>query len=309
MTSTVTSEVGPIVIARDQPGFVQTPEVERVVQRALLYLRADLPVHFQGPAGTGKTTLAMYVAGQLDRPVVLIHGDEEFSTSDLIGGETGYRVKKTVDNFIHSVLKTEEDVRRQWVDNRITVACRHGFTLLYDEFTRSRAEANNVLLAVLAERVLDLPAERGGEEGHLPVHPDFRAIFTSNPREYAGVHRAQDALRNRMVTIGLGHYDRETEIAITQAKSGIPHAEAEKIVDIVRDCRHMGEQGLAPTVRAAIVIAKVLRKAEAYPSSGDECFRETCLDVLGPDIATGHGTGNGREAREVVLELITKHCS
>ncbi|MFQ5874363.1 MAG: gas vesicle protein GvpN, partial [Dehalococcoidia bacterium] len=208
-----TAEVSPIQIAKDQPGFVQTPGVKGVVDRALLYLRAGLPVHFRGPAGTGKTTLAMYVAGQIGRPVILIHGDEEFGTSDLIGGETGYRIKKTVDNFIHTVLKTEEDVKKQWIDNRITVACRYGFTLLYDEFTRSRAEANNVLLAVLEERILDLPAERGGENGHLQVHPDFRAIFTSNPQEYAGVHRAQDALRDRMITINLGHYDRETEIA------------------------------------------------------------------------------------------------
>ena len=108
--------------------------------------------------------------------MVMIHGDEEFSTSDLVGGEYGYRMKKVIDNFIHSVLKTEEDMSRRWVDNRLTVACKHGFTLIYDEFTRSRPEANNVLLAVLEERVLDLPHDSGGES-YLQVHPDFRAIF------------------------------------------------------------------------------------------------------------------------------------
>ncbi|MFQ6030097.1 MAG: gas vesicle protein GvpN [Dehalococcoidia bacterium] len=303
-----TAEISPILIARDQPGFVQTPDVNGVVDRALLYLRAGLPVHFRGPAGTGKTTLAMYVAGQIGRPVILIHGDEEFGTSDLIGGETGYRVKKTVDNFIHTVLKTEEDVRKQWIDNRITVACKYGFTLLYDEFTRSRAEANNVLLAVLEERILDLPAERGGEDGHLQVHPDFRAMFTSNPQEYAGVHRAQDALRDRMITINLGHYDRETEIAITQAKSGIPRLEAEKITDIVRDFRQIGDHGHAPTVRAAIMIARVLREAGTHASPGDQCFQDTCLDILGSELKDGDAAGNGLEARGTVLELIKKHC-
>ncbi|MFQ6030295.1 MAG: AAA family ATPase, partial [Dehalococcoidia bacterium] len=154
------AEVGPIVIARDQPSFVQTPRVKEIAERALLYLRSGLPVHFRGPAGTGKTTLAMYVAAQLGRPVILLHGDEELGTSDLVGGGHGFRRKSSVDNYIHSVLKTEEDVQLKWVDNRVTVACRHGFTLLYDEFTRARPETNNTLLSVLAERILDLPAGR-----------------------------------------------------------------------------------------------------------------------------------------------------
>ncbi len=163
---------------RALPNFVETPFVESIVDRALTYIAAGFPVHFRGASGTGKTTLAMHVAGKLGRPVLMIHGDEEFSTSDLVGGEHGYRMRKVIDNFIHSVLKTEEDMSRRWVDNRLTVACRHGFTLIYDEFTRSRPEANNVFLAVLQEKMLDLPAAREGE-GYLRVHPEFTVIFTS----------------------------------------------------------------------------------------------------------------------------------
>ena len=69
---------------------------------------------------------------------------------------------------------------QQWVDNRLTTACQFGLTLIYDEFTRSRPEANNVLLSILEERILVLPNARG-RESYLKVHPDFRAIFTSNP--------------------------------------------------------------------------------------------------------------------------------
>lgn len=276
-------EASPIVVEREQPGFVQTPYVNDVVKRALLYIRAGFPVHFRGPAGTGKTTLALYVAAQLGRPVMLIHGDEEFGTSDLVGGEYGYRMKKTVDNFIHTVLKTEEDVKRTWVDNRVTVACRYGFTLLYDEFTRSRPEANNVLLSVLGEGILDLPAGRD-EDSHLRVHPDFSAIFTSNPQEYAGVHKAQDALRDRMITINLGYYDRATEIAITQAKSGISQPDAERIVDLVRNFRESGDYEFTPTVRAAIAIAKILNISGAHPMAGDETFTRICTDVLGSGV-------------------------
>ncbi|MFN8468292.1 MAG: AAA family ATPase [Caldilineaceae bacterium] len=96
----------------------------------------------------------------------------------------------TVDNFIHTVRKTEEDMVQRWVDHRLSTACREGYTLVYDEFTRSKPEANNVLLSVLEERILILPNSTNSG-GYIKVHPDFTALFTSNPEEYAGVHASQ----------------------------------------------------------------------------------------------------------------------
>ncbi|MFQ5813514.1 MAG: gas vesicle protein GvpN [Anaerolineae bacterium] len=309
MTTNV-ADIEPIIIDRNQPGFVETPYVRDVLKRALLYTRAGFPVHLRGPAGTGKSTLAMYLAGQIGQPVILIHGDEELGTSDLVGGEHGYRVRKTVDNFIHTVLKTDENVQRNWVDSRVTVACKYGFTLLYDEFTRSRPEANNVLLPVLEEKVLDLPTGRG-EEGQLRVHPEFSAIFTSNPEEYAGIHKAQDALLDRMITINLGHYDRETEIAITQAKSGVSRQDAERTVDIVRELRQTGEYEFTPTVRACVMIGKVVSLSGARASASDETFTEACLDALGAEAVAGSTSDDAGKpkVRQRVLDLISKHCA
>src|SRR3989337_2617018 len=206
---------------RPLPNFVVTPFLQDVVDRALTYIAAGFPIHFRGASGSGKTTLAMHVASLIGRPVVMIHGDEEFSTSDLVGGEYGYRIRKVVDRFVSRVLKVEEDGVKCWVDNRLTVACKYGYTLIYDEFTRSRPEANNILLSVLQEKMMDLPVGRGGEELYLRVHPAFSAIFTSNPEEYAGVHKSQDALRDRMITMDFDCVDYETEVAIIQAKSNL----------------------------------------------------------------------------------------
>src|SRR3990167_4280458 len=69
-----------------EPGFVETPQIKNITERAIAYLKAGFPVHFSGPAGTGKTTLALHVARKLDQPSVLLFGDEELGTSDLIGG-------------------------------------------------------------------------------------------------------------------------------------------------------------------------------------------------------------------------------
>ncbi|MCK4340963.1 MAG: gas vesicle protein GvpN [Phycisphaerae bacterium] len=280
-----TDGVTPIEIEKDQPGVVRTPMVDSIVNRSLAYLGAGYPVHLTGAAGTGKTCLALYIAAQIGRPIILTHGDEELGTTDMVGGSYGWKHKKVMDNFIHSVKKLDQSVSSMWVDNRVTVACKYGFTLVYDEFTRSRAEANNSLLSVLEERVLDMPSGRG-DQSFVRVHPNFHAIFTSNPAEYAGVHRAADALLDRMVTIKLGHYDRETEIAITVAKAGVSDTTATRIVDIVRGLRdseltdRRGDEVCPATVRASIIIATVLQAYEAEAKVNDANFVLLCHDVL-----------------------------
>ncbi len=271
-----------VLSLKQKSNFVETPYVRNLTERALVYVQAGYPIHFSGAAGTGKTTLAMHVAAQLNRSVILIHGDDEFGSSDLIGGQLGYRSTKLIDNYIHSVVKQEENVSKVWVDNRLTTACKYGLTLIYDEFNRSRPEANNVLLGILEERLIELPTGRGCE-GFMQVHPSFSAIFTSNPEEYAGVHKTQDALLDRMITIKVGHHDLETETAITAAKSGLPLEAADRIVEIVGKFRSLGVNNHRPTIRACIMIARIVALRGASVERGDPVFRQTCRDVLCTD--------------------------
>jgi gas vesicle protein GvpN len=284
-----------VVVPRQREDFVETPHIREIAYRAIDYIKAGFPVHFSGPSGVGKTTLALHIAARLGRPVVLICGDHEFGTSDLVGGLSGYHKKYMRDNFIRSVLKTDESMTSNWVDNRLTIACQHGLVLIYDEFTRSRPEANNVLLSVLEERILPLPAARGNES-YMKVHPSFTAIFTSNPEEYAGVYRSQDALRDRMVTIEVGNFDEETEIAITQAKSGVSPEDARRIVSLVRKVREAKSNKLTPTVRACIIMGKVLKLREETVLGSNHIFGQTCLDILMPEVP--------REEREEVSRVI-----
>jgi len=296
-----------VLKARALPNFVETKLVKEITVRALGYIKAGFPLHFRGPSGTGKTTLALHLASIIDRPVVMIHGDEEFTTSDLVGGEQGYRTRRVVDNFIHSVMKAEEDVQKSWVDNRLTVAVEHGFILIYDEFTRSRPEANNVLLSILQEKMMGLPSARGSGD-YLKVHPDFVAIFTSNPEEYAGVHRSQDALRDRMITMDLDYFDRDTEIAITQGKSNLSYNDAEKIVNIVRDLRVSEECEFRPTVRGCIMIAKSLSTLGGRVSAKNKIFREICQDILASETSRIGSSINQVKVKNLVKVLINKHC-
>lgn len=258
--------------------FVLTAAVRDLTDRALTYLGAGYAVHLTGPSGTGKTTLAFHIAAQLGRQVVLVHGDDELVGSDLVGRGTGYHRSRLVDNYIHSVIKTEEELTTTWVDNRLTTACQHGHTLIYDEFNRSRPEANNALLSVLSEGILNLPNRRSGV-GYLSVHPQFRAIFTSNSEEYVGVHKTQNALMCRLVSIQVGHHDRETEVRIVCAKSGIAREDAEHIVDLARRLR--GRDGHSPSLRTAVALARALAFRGARAVAGDACFAWACEDIFG----------------------------
>ncbi len=291
----------PMVEISPPPGFVETPFIKSITERALTYVEGGFAVHFRGPTGCGKTTLAIHLATQIGRPMMLLVGDEELATSDLVGGEHGYHRKRVRDQFIHSVLKTEDRLYYHWVDSQLTVACQEGYTLVYDEFSRSRPEANNVLLPVLEERILILPTIRSAE-GYLRVHPDFTAIFTSNPMEYAGVHPSQEALLDRMITIDINHFDRKTELAITQARTGVSAKEAKKIVDLARGFREAMNSDSAPTVRSCIMIGKVLAHQKA--NGGDLAFGQIVTDVLAREI-NPHGKPD-KEKRDILVDLLKK---
>ena len=300
-TGKVTSPQSPQVVSAPVSDFVETPFVKDLVEphsglyqgwlaRSSLWSGGERQDH-----ASPSTWPSFWVV-----PSCLIHGDDEMGTADLVGKESGYKRSYTHDDYVHTVLKVEEEMKPMWVGRALTEACQSGCTVVYDEFTRSRPEANNVLLSVLEERVLPL---RGKS---IPVHPDFRIIFTSNPAEYAGVHGAQDALLDRMVTILVKGFDQATEAAITHERSGLPLAEVERIIALVRAFRDAGLKTSSASVRPGHPDLEDPSQCDAdTPTPGTPVFVQTCRDVLLSQARRmGSSPAEDQQNEETLLRLI-----
>lgn len=261
----------------DDGGFVKTVFFDDIITRTLRYLHAGYPVHFIGPSGVGKTSLALYIAKQLNKPVTIIRGHHELSGKDLLGHYNGYKKKEMIDNYIHSVYKAEKEIKPIWVQGLLIDAVKDGHTVIYDEFSRSLPETNNIFLALLEEKVLAIYGKE--KESSIKCHPDFSIIFTSNPNEYAGTFHTQDALLDRLITISLDYCGNETEVEILQQKTKVSNQEAKEIVRLVSTLRAYGDVFI-PSLRASLMISTIAKEANIPICPQDKNFQTLCLDIL-----------------------------
>jgi len=284
----------------------ENPQLTSLGDRALAYLHAGIPVHLRGPAGTGKTTIAMQLAARLGRPAVLLTGDDSLTPAHLVGREIGTKSRQVVDRYVHSVRKVETETASMWSDAVLTQAVVEGLTFVYDEFTRSPPQANNPLLSVVEERILVFPAGTR-KERLVRAHPEFRAILTSNPEEYAGVSRPQDALLDRVITFDLDDYDRDTEIGIVANRSGLEDDAVARIVDLVRAFRCWPKVHHPPSMRSAIMIARVVARESLQAAADDPRFVRLCIDVLAAK-AKATDRDDRDQLAATLLRLIHNQC-
>ncbi|MCA0170426.1 gas vesicle protein GvpN [Bacillus sp. RAR_GA_16] len=282
---------------KDKRALIQDDETKELLSRSLQYLKAGYPVHYIGPSGAGKTSLALALAKKRNRPVMLIHGNHELNNKDLIGDFTGYTSKKVVDQYVRSVYKKDESVTETWRDGRLLEAVKNGYTLVYDEFTRSQPTTNNLFLSILEEGVLPLYGSKLTEP-FIRVHPAFSVIFTSNPAEYAGVYQTQDALLDRLITINVDYKDAEREALIVSEKANLVMPEARAVTNLISVLRSHCSTGQGPSLRASIMIATLAIDSD-IPIDGENAdFQRLCLDI------TAHTMSECMEEKQDSVEQV-----
>ncbi|MEM8612555.1 MAG: MoxR family ATPase [Cyanobacteria bacterium P01_H01_bin.105] len=248
--------------------FVKTAALEQIMRRALRYLRSGYSVHLEGPTGIGKTTLAMHLADCRKRPMLLVVGGHELTVS----GQQ---------------------------DSWLRLACSEGWTLIYDEFNRSRPELNTILLSALEERILVMASEHGAE--YVPIHPEFRVIFTSNSEEYCGTYGAQSALLDRLVTIGLPEPNILAQQQLLVELVGISNESANLVIRIVQQFfRQVSPEGQS-SLRPKLMIAQVCQREGIDVSADDAEFRQVCRDIL-----LSRSSQSTTDANAVLWELFNR---
>ncbi|WP_409303441.1 gas vesicle protein GvpN [Peribacillus sp. SCS-155] len=293
-------------INKNSRALVEDEKTEELLSRALTYLKAGYPVHFTGPSGAGKTTLALALAKRRKRPVMLIHGNHELNNKDLIGDFTGYTSKQVVDNYIRSVYKKDESVTETWRDGRLLEAVKNGYTLVYDEFTRSKPTTNNIFLSILEEGILPLYGTKMTEP-FLRVHPDFVVIFTSNPEEYAGVYQTQDALLDRLITLFIDHKDQDREAEIVSEKANINRNEAKVITAVVAELRRQCKDDGGPSLRASLMIARLAAQENIPIEGSDPAFQRLCMDILGHQVSLSIDAEGSMNKAETLIQNTCKN--
>lgn len=261
--------------------FIVTPYIKKIILLTSNYLLSGYPVHFTGPTGIGKTSIAYYTAKELKKPITIIRGHDNLTVFDLIGRTDGYRKIEHTDNYIHSVYKKEVELHSNWVKGQLAKAVKEGHILIYDEFTRTKPEVNNLFLYILEEKIMPLYGSNQ-KVNYIPVHKDFSAIFTSNPLEYSGVYKTQDALIDRMITINLNEFDHETEIEILKKKYKLTGNESRIISQLITNTRNYcrNKNVLGPSLRASIMIAQIAKTTEIKIDPKNEMFHQLIYDVM-----------------------------
>lgn len=274
--------------------FFENEEIDGLIKRGLFYARAGVPIHFQGPAGLGKTSLSLAIAERLGRPVSVMMGNDWLDVDDMIGKEVGQNTTSVVDRYISRVRRSEQQVRYAWEHSILAEAMERGHTLVYDEFTRSSAKANGILLSVLEEGVL-ISTDQVNQRTTLRAHPEFRIILTSNPHDYAGVNATPDALLDRMVTFSLGGYSVETRGGIVAARTGLAPEIAGRVVRLLH-LLHEGEGVAHASLRAGILVARIAAMRLRSGALSDALLAQITADVL-------NGRGQEFSASQIAKQL------
>ena len=269
--------------------FFENDEISNLLKRGHIYAGAGVPIHFQGTAGRGKTSLALEIARRLGRKVSVIAGNDWLGSDDLIGRQVGQSTTSVVDKYVQRVRRSETQQRYDWQSSVLADAMQNGHTLVYDEFTRSSAKANGILLSVLEEGVL-LNTHPLAETDCIYAHPNFRIILTSNPSDYAGLNATPDALMDRMVTFRLARYSAQTESGIVAARTGLDPNVSRKIVQLVHDLFGGPSDEGECSMRAAIMLAQIAAMRLRATSLSDALLSQIAADVLngrGAQLSTG----------------------
>ena len=194
----------------------------------------QLPLLIKGPTGCGKTRFVEHMAARLKRPLVTVSCHDDLSAADLVG------------RFLIGNGST------QWSDGPLAHAVRSGAICYLDEVVEARKDTTVVLHPLADDRRI-LPIERTGEQLQAP--PEFMLVISYNPGYQNLLKGLKPSTRQRFIALSLGYPTPDVELAIVQAETGLPIAQAQQLVQLATALRSLSDQDLEETASTRLLVS------------------------------------------------------
>ncbi len=210
-------------------------------------LAAGRHVLLEGPAGVGKTVLALAVARALGRPVFRVDGDGRFTEQKLVG------------HFDPPGVLRDGYRRGVFLKGPLVEAMERGGVLFINELNRMPEGVQNVLLPVLDEGRLVVPLLDS-----VVARPGFAVIATMNPREFVATGHLSEAMLDRFELVVLDYQseEEEREIVRRRTRGSVPEDLVVEAVRMVRATREHPSVLRGASVRAAIAMVEIARQLD-----------------------------------------------
>jgi len=262
------------VVPCDLPGLIH-PEVDvsfhiKQQVRSLLGVVDDASrfgsapnILLTGPAGCGKTELAMQYAAMAGLPMLKV-------TCSIVREPRDWFGSKTLEN---GQVSWRKSLFAQAVE-------KGGVVILLDELNRATPNVLNPLLPLL-DRTRASFIEEVGEVLH--VGPGVVFIATLNQGlEFTGTTRLDKALADRFgVTIEAGYLDEEAECALIVQRTGLDHVSAHKLAKVASTLRANAASGGG--ISGGVSTRLILDTAALWTTLGVDALRFTLLPAFPQD--------------------------
>jgi len=288
----------------NDPEFLDGLSSEIVGRRRELELLAaalgtNRHVLFEGPPGTGKSTILRALADTAGSGLVFVEGNAELTPARLAG------------QFDPSRVMAEGYSPHVFVDGPLLEALRTGSLLYVEELNRVPEETINLLITVMSEGELTLP-----RLGRIQAADGFRFVAAMNPFDNIGTARVSSAVYDRMSRISLDYqsFEEEREIVRLRVEPHEPHEAREqtdasetllrRAVAVARATRRHPDLRVGSSVRGAIDLVEVAMRLAAIRSTAVDdpsVGLDAAMVAISGRIRLHEGTDRTPEA--VVAEL------
>lgn len=217
------------IIGRNQPAMLDGEEVEItrkfygndvLIERAIVTLAGNRGLMLVGEPGTAKTMLSELLSAAISG-----------TSTNTIQGTAGTTEDMIKYSWNYAMLLDQGPSEQALVPSPLYNGMKQGILTRFEEITRCPSEAQDSLISIISDKVMNIPEL---SEGVLFAKPGFNIIATANIRD-KGVNEMSSALKRRFnfETIKpIGNVKMEAQIIQAQASSLLMYSGVEVEVDI-----------------------------------------------------------------------------